>query len=67
MRGLDKLRERAVERAIGALGGRPDREPGAIADLLDDTTLPGFLALLGWGGGDAGGGVRVGRDFLRAV
>lgn len=67
MRGFEKLRERAIDKVEHTLDHRPDLEPAEIADLLDDATLPGFLAFLGWGSGGAGDGGSVGREFLLSV
>jgi hypothetical protein len=66
MRGFEKLRERAIDRAASTLGERAGSDATEVVDLLDDTTLPGFLALLGRGAGSASG-PSVERDFLRSV
>lgn len=67
MRGFDGLRGAAIEHAAMAVGQRTGLDASMLADLLDDATLPGFLALLGFGAGSGDASVSVDGEFLASV
>lgn len=68
MRGYEQLRRDAIHDAMNTLAERHDGlDASAVGDLLDDTTLPGFLALLGRGIAPRGSDASVEDKFLGTV